>query len=56
MRATGLRLELGAEVGVGDPDEGTGALTDAVKSICPPTPLYRRDPIESAQTWPDRST
>ena len=27
-----------------------------MKSIWPPTPLYIRCPIESAQTWPVRST
>ena len=27
-----------------------------MKSICPPTPEYRRCPIESATTWPVRST
>ena len=27
-----------------------------MKSIWPPTPLYRRSPIESATTWPVRST
>ena len=111
----GLFLELGAVVGVGDVDQGAGALAqvlaveigDAVlgddivdvgargddagaqaqigrdpadvpawltegramiglppsesdaprtKSICPPTPEYWRVPIESAPTWPVRST
>ena len=27
-----------------------------MKSICPPTPEYMRYPIESATTWPERST
>jgi hypothetical protein len=27
-----------------------------MKSIWPPTPLYSRGPIESAHTWPVRST
>ena len=53
-------------VGMGDRDQLAGALRDGaalhpesaaprMKSIWPPTPLYMRDPIELAQTWPVRS-